>query len=325
MSSKNVLITGGAGYIGSLLCEKLLEMDYYVRILDTFDFGIDPIKKSTFHPSFKVNFGDIRNTNDVKKSLEAIDYVIHLAGIVGDPACAIQADKAVDVNFNATKNLALISKKKNIKKFIFASTCSVYGASKNKILTEESELNPVSLYGETKIDAETAIFQLMNDDFKPTVLRFGTLYGLSYRPRFDLVINFLTKKMVLDKKGKIFGGDQWRPFVHVRDVVKGLALILESPIEKIGGEVFNVGVTKENYQMKDIGKIFEDIFIDVNIEYVKEIKDERSYNVSFKKFEKNFNFKNDFNVRNGIIEIKNAIEKGIIKNPDDEKYKNYNP
>ncbi len=325
LKNKKILVTGGAGFIGSLLTGELIKKGYKVKIFERFDFGIEPIKELTYHKNLKIYFGDIRNTKDIEKSLAEVDTVIHLASIVGDPACSIHADRAIDINIKSTSRLVSLVKKRGIKRFIFASTCSVYGANTNKNLRETDELNPVSLYALTKWDAEKTIFSIEDDNFQPTVLRFGTLYGLSDRMRFDLVINYLTQKLLLEKEGKIFGGEQWRPFVHVKDTVKGIILALESPIEKVGNQIYNVGSTKENYQMKDIGKILESQFEDANLEYVEGVKDKRSYKVSFKKIANELGFKNEFTVENGIKEVKAAIQTGKIKNPNDKKYRNYNP
>jgi len=322
---RNVLITGGAGYVGSLLTERLLAKGYHVTVLERFSFGIEPVKEFTYHPDYKIHFGDVRNSGDIKESLKDAEAVIHLAAIVGDPACAVQADLAVEVNYKSTVRMATLAKEAGIRKFIFASTCSVYGANVDKTLKETDELNPVSLYGETKMEAEKELLRMTDDEFRPTLLRFGTLHGLSRRMRFDLVVNYLTQKFLLEKEGKIFGGEQWRPFVHVRDIAKALSLVLEAPVTKVGGEIYNVGATRENYQMRDIGKLFEKHFRDADVQYIEEVKDKRTYRVSFEKIERELGFSNDFTVEDGIREIRGEIEAGRIKDPTDKRYRNYNP
>ncbi len=321
---KLVLVTGGGGYLGSVLIGDLLNQGYKVRLFDNFMYGLDSIANFINHPNLEVIIGDIRKNEDLKKAVSNdVDSVVHLAAIVGDPACAIQADVAVETNFISAIRLARMCRDNGISRFIFASTCSVYGASETDILDEDSNLNPISLYAETKIDAEKDILVLLDKQPAPTILRFGTLYGLSPRMRFDLVINYFTKKALKDKELKIFGGEQWRPFLHVSDAAKAIQLVLESPIEKINREIFNVGSTIENYQMKEISEIIKTCIPDVIINHIKEIKDKRSYRVSFDKIERTLGFNTSMTVRDGILEIKEAIESGKIANPDDPKYYNY--
>jgi len=320
---EKVLVTGGGGYIGSVLVRMLLENDYRVRVLDKFTFGIEPIAEIINHPNMEVIIGDIRKIDDLKKGVKGVDYIVHLAAIVGDPACSVQGDVAVETNFLSTIRLARLARDNEIKKFIFASTCSVYGASGDKIIDENSPTNPVSLYAETKIDAEKELLALLDKKPSLTILRFGTAYGLSPRMRFDLVINSLTKKALQDKEIKIFGGEQWRPFVHIYDISRAIKMILEADNNIVNGEIFNVGATKENYRMREIGNIIKELVPDTNVEVVKQIKDKRSYRVSFKKIESTLGFKNEKTLKNGIIEIKDAIESGKITNPDDPVYYNH--
>ncbi len=326
MTNKRLLITGGAGYVGSIITRKLLYNGYNVRMLEKFTFGLDSIKDIINHPNLEIIIGNLLEKEDVDKSLEGdLDGIIHLAAIVGDPACAVRGDLAVETNFIGTMRLARQAKEKGIKDFVFASTCSVYGSSESKILNESSELNPVSLYAETKIDAENGLLGLANTDFKPVLLRFGTLYGISPRMRFDLVVNSLTRKLHMEGKCIIFGGDQWRPFVHVLDIGNALEKIIISLESKDLDNIYNVGSTKENYQMRDVGRIFEQEFPDKNIEYVEEVRDKRSYHVDFSKMEKELGFTSTKTVKDGIIEIKKALMDGVIKNPMDIKYYNYQP
>lgn len=321
----SVLVTGGAGYIGSLLVRDLLKENYRVRVLDTLFFGDEPIKELHDNENFQLIKGDIRNNDAVLKSIEGIDSIVHLAAIVGDPACAAHEDLAVETNFNATIKLADTCKKQGIKNFVFASTCSVYGQSENEQLTEESKLNPVSLYAETRLYGERGVFSLADVNFCPKILRFGTVYGLSPRMRFDLVVNFLTQKALLEKKISIFGGTQWRPFVHVQDVADSLKLVLEADEGKVCGEIFNVGGTAENYQMYQVGEIINELLPETEVTVIEEIKDKRSYNVNCDKIAKVLGYKTTRTVKDGIQEIIEAIRSGKIKNPKDRRYRNYCP
>jgi len=324
MHKERVLVTGGGGYIGSVLVRMLLKEGYKVRILDRFIFGIEPIAEILNDPNLEVVIGDIRNVEDVKKSLKKVDHVVHLAAIVGDPACSVQADVAVETNFLSTIRLARLARDNGIKKFIFASTCSVYGASGDKIIDEKSPTNPVSLYAETKLDAEKELLALLDKKPSLTILRFGTAYGLSPRMRFDLVINYLTKKALIDREIKIFGGEQWRPFVHVHDISRAIMLTLGADDDDIlHREIFNVGSDGENYQMKEIGKILRKIIPDTKVEMVEEIKDRRSYRVSFEKIRKKLHYRTTKSIEDGFLEIKQAIETNEVKDPDNPIYYNH--
>ncbi|MCK4730456.1 MAG: SDR family NAD(P)-dependent oxidoreductase [Candidatus Aenigmarchaeota archaeon] len=319
-----ILITGGAGFIGSVLVRDLLNSNYKVTILDNFTFGLESIKEIKDNPNLKIVRGDIRKSEDIERAIKDIDVVIHLAALVGDPACAAQADIAYEVNFTSTIKLADMCRSLKINKFIFASTCSVYGASESDVkLTEKSKLNPVSLYAETRLYAEQGILALANKDFSPIILRFGTVYGISPRMRFDLIVNYLTQKAVMGKKIGIFGGTQWRPFIHVNDISRAVQLFLEAPLHKVRGEVFNVGSTDENYQMKRLGEVVKEILPDTKVNCIEEIKDKRSYNVSFDKIKDVLGFKTEKTIKDGIIEIAEAIKKGVIKDPSDPKYYNH--
>ncbi|MCD6476846.1 MAG: NAD(P)-dependent oxidoreductase [Candidatus Aenigmarchaeota archaeon] len=318
-----ILVTGGAGYIGSVLIRKLINSGHSVRNLDIFMFGDESVHELKNIKNYEEIKGDIRDKNVIKKALRNIDTVVHLAAIVGDAAYTMQDKIAFDTNFVATIKLADMCRERKIKKFIFASTCSVYGANEgNNFLTETSKLNPVSLYAKTKLHAESALMSLSNSNFMPCILRFGTVYGLSPRMRFDLIVNLLIKKATIEKKIKIFGGEQWRPFVHVTDVAKAVQLVLESPIEKIGNKIFNVGSTDENYKMKDIGNMVKKI-LGARMEVIKQLKDKRSYRVSHDKIKNELNFTTNKTIKNGIKEISSAIKNGKIKNPEDDKFYNY--
>lgn len=323
MSKEKVLVTGGGGYIGSVLIRRLLNSNYKVRILDKFIFGIEPIADILNHPDLEVIIGDIRRMDDLKKAIKNVDHIVHLAAIVGDPACSVQGDVAVETNFLSTIRLARLARENGIKKFIFASTCSVYGSTDEDVVDENSVTNPVSLYAETKVDAEKQLLTLLENKSSLTILRFGTAYGLSPRMRFDLVINYFVKKALTDKEIKIFGGEQWRPFVHIEDISRAIEIILDSDEEIVKGEIFNVGSTNENYRMKEIGKILKKIIPDTRIETVEQITDKRSYHVSFKKIEKKLEFRNMNTVEGGFIEIKNAIKNGKIRDPDNPIYYNH--
>lgn len=320
-----VLVIGGAGYLGSILCRKLLEKGYIVRVLDNLTYGDEGLRDLYNHPKFELIKGDMRNLQIVMKCLKRMDAVIHLAAIVGDPASALNPQETIEINYLSTKMIAEVCKYYQINRFIFASTCSVYGVSPTlgTILNEQSPLNPVSLYAEMKLKSEKGILELMDENFSPTILRMATLYGLSPRMRFDLVVNLLTAKAVIDQKITIFGGEQWRPNLHVKDAAEAYIKCLEAPINKISGEIFNVGSNDQNYQIKEIGAIINSIIPEAEIIIDKENVDRRDYNVAFDKINKVLNYKAEHAIKDGVIEIKEAMRRGGIEDYLDSKYSNY--
>lgn len=318
-----ILVTGGAGYIGSLLVGSLLEKGYNVTVLDNLLFGDYAIKPFLKNPNLELIKGDINSPEDFSAALEGNDTVIHLAALVGDPACKKNPELARKTNFDATLKIGHLCKKKNIERFVFASTCSVYGFSDTQQLTESSSLNPVSLYAITRLYGERCLRVLSNEKFNPTILRFGTVYGLSSRMRFDLVVNTLSMKAALEGKINIFGGGQWRPFIHVADVVRALEAMIEAPVEKVAGQIFNVGSTKENYKIKEIGRVIGELYPDVKIDSVDEIDDPRSYNVNFEKIKGILGFETKKTLKQGVQEMFDAVKGKKIANPLEEKYYNH--
>lgn len=321
---QNILITGGAGYIGSVLSRQLLKQDYNVKIIDKLLFGKESIEDLQTHPNFQLIKGDILDTEIVKKALFDIDAVIHLAAIVGEPACASKQDVALQTNYLGTVYLARLCKAFGIKRFIQASTCSTYGQQdNNKAVAESGRLYPVDFYGETKIYAERELIKLMDESFSPTILRFSTVYGLSPRMRFDLVVNALSKKAVKDKEIFIFGGNQWRPLIHVNDAVMVISLVLKSPFSKVGNQIFNAGANSENYLISRVGELVKESIPELRIKTINGIEDKRSYKVDFSKIEQTLNFRTEKKVRDGIIEIRDAIKQGRFSNPEDKIYYNH--
>lgn len=320
-----VLVIGGAGYLGSILCRKLLEKGYIVRVLDNLMYGDEGIRDLYNHPDFEFIKGDMRNLQIVMECLKRMDAVIHLAAIVGDPASSLNPQDTIEINYLSTKLIAELCKYYQINRFLFASTCSVYGTSPTPEarLDEKSPLNPVSLYAEMKLKSEKGILELVDENFSPTILRMATLYGLSPRMRFDLVVNLLTAKAVMDKNIIIFGGEQWRPNLHVKDAAEAYIKCLEAPIEKVKGEIFNVGSNEQNYQIKEIGEIIHKMIPNAEIIIDKENPDRRDYNVDFDKINKILNYKTEYTIKDGVSEIRDAIIKGLIKDYTDSKYSNY--
>lgn len=320
-----ILIVGGAGYLGSVLSRKLLEKEYTVRVLDNLMYGDHGIKKLYNHPRFEFIKGDMRNIETLVEAVNDMDVVIHLAAIVGDPASAIKPKETIEINYLATKTLAEVCKYSQINRFIFASTCSVYGASptpETKI-DETSELNPVSLYAEMKLKSENALLEIADENFKPTILRMSTLYGLSPRMRFDLVVNILSIKALTENKFTIFGGNQWRPLLHVKDAADAYITCLEQPLNKSGEEIFNVGSNKENHKIIDVGKIVKEVIPHAEMKIDEKNIDKRDYNVSFDKINKILGYNTRFSIKEGIKEIKKSFEENLFEDYPNKVYSNY--
>jgi nucleoside-diphosphate-sugar epimerase len=320
-SERTVLVIGGAGYIGSALLPKLLSEGCRVRVLDVMMYGPDPIKDVANDPGFELFRGDFRQIDVLVKAMRGVDEVIHLGGLVGDPACAYDEELTIDINLAATRTIAEVAKGNGVRRFIFASTCSVYGAS-DAVLDEASPLNPVSLYARTKIASERVLLELADDLFQPIIIRFGTIYGISGRTRFDLVVNLLTAKAVLDGEITISGGDQWRPFLHVDDAAVAIMLLLTRPLpEDETAPIFNVGSNRENYTIREIGDLVHKHVPEANVIHAPGDADRRNYRVRFDKIAR-LGFAPRWRVEDGIKQVLAPIVAGEITSYTDSKFSN---
>lgn len=317
---REILVTGGAGYLGSHLVELLLLNNYKVKVLDNLSFGDNALKLLKKKYKFKVINGDIRDLRVVLNSMEGCDAVIHLAGIVGDPASKLDPIQSTEINHLSTKLVIDAAEYFQIKQFLFASTCSVYGASNSRLLSEKSKLNPVSIYAETKLKSEKIILEGSQKYLSPTILRAGTLFGYSNRMRFDLVINLFAAQAFSKHRITIEGGNQWRPFVHVKDAALAYLLALEKKRGTATG-IFNLGSDDLNHKISDIGQIIQENIPHVKIENSKTV-DQRNYRVSFKKISKSLGFHSTMSISDGIMEIQHALKSRKIKNWSDPIYYN---
>ncbi len=302
---RRVLITGGAGYIGAHLIRMLLERGYHVRILDRFDYGRVGIEGIS-HPNFEIIQGDICSSRDVSRAVRNVDGVIALAAIVGDPACNLDPEETVNLNYTGTKILAETCNFYGVRRLVFASSCSVYGASTQGLLTERSRLHPVSLYARTRVLSENILFD-RHGDVEPVVVRLATVFGLSPRMRFDLVVNTLTVRGAMEGRINIFGGSQWRPNVHCRDAARAFVLALEAPASDVAGEIFNLGGDALNHRISEIGEMVAEIVGNVQIERRDDAADARDYRVSFAKIRRVLGFEPEHLVADGIREVAAAV------------------
>jgi nucleoside-diphosphate-sugar epimerase len=283
----------------------LLERGYRVRILDRFDYGRAGIAGLS-HPNLEVLQGDICNSRDVSRAVKSVDGVIALAAIVGDPACNLDPEETINLNYASTKILAETCNFYGVQRLVFASSCSVYGASSDAMLSEQSRLNPVSLYARTRVLSENILFD-RHGDVEPVVVRLATVFGLSPRIRFDLVVNTLTVRAVVEGRISIFGGNQWRPNVHCRDAARAFILALEAPSGDVAGQVFNLGGDTLNHRITEIGEMVARIVGDVEVEIKDDSLDPRDYRVGFSKIRRVLGFEPEHTVADGIREIAAAV------------------
>lgn len=324
---KTIVVTGGAGYIGSVVIRSMLNEGFRVVCLDKLVFGGSSLLAVWGHANFKlyrVDICDSELVNDIL-SIEQPYAVIHLAAIVGDPACALNPNLSYRVNWEASVNLYEASIRNGVERFIFASTCSNYGkmSSVNGFVDESSVLAPISLYAELKVKFEN--FMLSNkgrEDFSPTALRFSTVYGISPRMRFDLTINEFTKELFYANSLEVFGEQFWRPYCHVDDFARAFILVLGSPKEKVSSNVYNVGDTNENYTKQMVIDEIRHLLPESKVEYVKKNDDPRDYRVNCDKIKQDLGFRVSKKVSDGIREIIDALSNGILPNPESQMYYN---
>jgi nucleoside-diphosphate-sugar epimerase len=330
MTQRHILITGGAGYIGSILTSELLRQNYQVTILDSLLFGGESIMPFMNHPNFhfiKTDVTESRAVRDaIKKDWDKPTAVIHLAGIVGFPACqAVGKQVSWKYNVEATKMVFEQSADLGVERFVFASTYSNYGLSENgKPVTEESPLNPQSLYAETKIAAEEFLLNQKDSTCAPLLFRFATLYGVSPRTRFDLIVNQFVLEAFTKRQLIIYQRGYSRSFVHIRDVVRGVIMGLEAEQNKIRGQVFNLGTENGNYSKNEIVNFIPKRMPETVVEY-KDMSfggDMRDITVSFEKIKRVLGFETTLDVDDGVREVLFALKSGLIRNPTEDRYRN---
>ena len=319
-NSNTTLVVGGAGYIGSLVVDKLLARGHNVRLLDNLVYGARSIEPFLSNPRLQLIQGDCRNIQDVVRAMSDVENVIHLAAIVGDPACVEDDANALQINYAATRMMLEIAKGHGIERFLFASSCSVYGAS-DSLMDENSETVPLSLYAETKLHSERVLLDAASRSFHPTILRFSTVFGLGFRPRFDLVVNLLTARAIQERLITIYNGDQWRPFIHVSDVAAAVVEAVSAPVEAVSGEIFNVGDERLNFTLASVAEKIRALITQTRVQHV-ENDDRRNYRVSFEKIRNCLGFSAKLSVEDGILEIKSAFERGEILDYRDPFYSN---
>jgi nucleoside-diphosphate-sugar epimerase len=321
MEDVKVTVTGGAGYIGARTTRELLSAGHAVTVLDSLLHGQDTIAASLESAGARVVRGDVRDPGARRDALAGADALVHLAAIVGDPACAKDPELAQEVNVDAARDL--FADAGDLERIIFASTCSNYGRMADPLvpIDETAPLAPVSLYAEQKVVVET---DLLARDAPPfiTCLRFATIYGAAERMRFDLTVNEFTRDLWAGRTLDVFGEQFWRPYVHVADAARAIAMVLAAPTDQVGGRVFNVGHSDENYRKLDLVELIRERLPDADVQFVHRDEDPRDYRVSFARIHGELGFDPLMRVPDGIDEVMQGLDEQRFGDPFDTRHRN---
>lgn len=323
MQGKKILVTGGAGYLGCVLCPLLAERGVDIRVFDRLYFGDSGLLSALDADRFELVKGDIRAVEKFPWLLDDVWAVVHLASLANDPSCDLSPTMAEEINHAATVKLAKMAQSRGVERFVFASSASVYGACGDKLVSEASALSPVSLYARLKIKSERALLGMSDEGFAVTVLRQATLFGYSPRMRFDLAINLMTMSAV--EKHEIIvlgGGGQWRPFLHVKDAARAIATVLSAELGDVAAEVFNVGSNEHNVKIRDLAEMVAAEVLDTNIEVAPDDADRRSYRVRFDRIEDRLGYQTTETPAQGAREIAEALREGHLSEPYSSRYFN---
>jgi nucleoside-diphosphate-sugar epimerase len=318
------LITGGSGYVGAPAVRELQQSGRSVRVLDSLLHGQQQVAAEQRAAGVEIIEGDIRDPEARRAALAGADEVIHLAAIVGDPACARDPETSTEVNVEATRSLLEDVRQAGVHRMVFASTCSNYGrmADPTVPIDEEAALAPVSLYAEQKVQMEQMIMGSSENGLTTTCLRFATVYGTAPRMRFDLTVNEFTRDLWADRTLEVYGEQFWRPYVHVEDAARSAVTVLDAPPETVRGEVFNVGRSSENFRKLDLVAQIREATTRGSVSYVPRDEDPRDYKVSFEKIRRVLGFETRRTTRDGIAEILAALDEKAFGDPYDPRFRN---
>lgn len=324
MSDELVLVTGGAGYIGAPLCRLLADSGRRVRVLDALVHGQEDVAAALEQDGVDLIRADIRDAERRRRAVSGADAIVHLAAIVGDPACARDPELAFEVNVEATRGLLAAARAAGVRRFVFASTCSNYGrmADPTNPIDEDGELAPVSLYAEQKVGIEHLLLHSTGAEPKSTCLRFATVYGVAPRMRFDLTVNEFTRDLWADRELEVFGEQFWRPYVHVRDAGRAVEAVLAHPDGDVAGQVFNVGRSTENYRKLDLVEEIRRQVSSGSVSFVHRAEDPRDYKVSFERIRERLGYETTMTVPQGIAEVVEALTAGSFPDPFAPRYRN---
>lgn len=310
MEMKTVYVTGGGGYVGAVLVPKLLAAGYAVRVLDLFIYGEEVLPK---HPNLQTIKGDLRDQALLRQTIPGSDMVIHLACISNDPSFELNPDLGKSINFDAFEPLVKISRDNGVKRFIYASSSSVYGVKEEENVTEALSLEPLTDYSRYKAMCELVLGRYQSPQFTTVTIRPATVCGYSPRLRLDLSVNILTNHAINKNRITVFGGDQWRPNIHIEDICDLYVNLLEQPSERIAGKIWNAGY--QNLTIRNIAETVRKV-IGKQVEIVTEpTNDNRSYRVTSKKIERELGFAPRHTVEDAVRNLKVAFEAGKVPNP----------
>ncbi|MBL7131603.1 MAG: SDR family oxidoreductase [Candidatus Omnitrophica bacterium] len=313
---KNILVTGGAGYIGAVLVPKLLDKGYRAKVVDLYIYGEDVLREARGNPNLMEVKGDIRGRKLLEKEIPGIDAIIHLACISNDPSYELDPELGKSINYDAFIQLVDVAKKNKVKRFIYASSSSVYGVKDTPDVTEDLPLEPLTDYSRYKAECEKVLLEEATNDFIVTIIRPATVCGYSPRMRLDLTVNILTNHAINKGEITVFGGEQIRPNIHIEDMTDLYVYLLELPDEKIHKKIYNAGY--ENYKVKEIAEMVQSIAGNhIPIKTVP-TNDNRSYHVSSEKIKEELGFFPKHTIEEAIKDLKNAFEQNKIPNPMDE-------
>jgi nucleoside-diphosphate-sugar epimerase len=312
---KKIFITGGAGYVGSILVPKLLNLGFEVTVLDLMIYGEEVLLD---HERLTKVKGDIRDEILLEKIIPGHDALIHLACISNDPSFELNPSLGKSINLDAFEPIVKISSKNKVNRFIYASSSSVYGIKKEKNVTEDMALEPLTEYSKFKGDCEKILNSYKSEDFITTTIRPSTVCGYAKRQRLDLVVNILTNHAFHNREIKVFGGDQLRPNVHIEDMAESYLTVLNAETKKINGQIFNVGFKNQsvNELANDVKEVVGD---DVKIINTKS-DDNRSYHVSSQKIKDILGFETKHTVKDAVVDLKNAFEKKLLTNTFNDEF-----
>lgn len=309
MKNKTILVTGGAGYVGSVLIPELIKQGHNVKCLDRFFFGKEFLQSEKFSNNLVLLQDDIRWFNP--QLLEDIDVVMDLAALSNDPVGELNPEKTFEINHLGRSRVAQLSKKQGVTQYILASSASIYGQQDN-LANETSKVNPLTAYSKANRKAEEDILQLNDENFTTTALRFSSIYGISPRMRFDLAVNSMVLDLFQNNKITIFGKNNKRPFIHIKDAIQAYVKIILAPKEKIGGEIFNVGSNEQNFTIFDLANTVKNS-IDSDSQLIsQDSPDNRSYFASFEKIQNILDFKTNHTVEEASVEIFNALKNNSL-------------
>ncbi len=308
-----VVVTGGAGYVGSVVSTQLLVAGMEVSVFDRLVYGGESLLAWAGHPCFHLIPGDVRNGEMIRQALDGASAVVHLAAVVGEPACAVDPNAAWEINYAGTQQTLAAASECGVERVIFVSTCSNYGVSATNSLADETvPLNPLSRYAESKVQAERLVLENTSVPC-PSVLRLGTICGLSPRMRFDLLVSEMARGAALGEPLRIFAPDAWRPFLHVRDAARAILHCLSMPHESLQARVFNV--VGENYQKRGLVQLVRKHYPDAPVEIAEKEPDLRDYRVSDERIRRELGFAPRWTVEEAFLETAEAVASGVFREP----------